>query len=40
MPHLKNEKSISWINALFFWKENAFFAVDSVKAISDVIETP
>jgi hypothetical protein len=27
MPHLKNEKSISGINALFFWKENALFAV-------------
>jgi hypothetical protein len=40
MPHLKNEKSISSINALFFWKENVCSSKDSIKAISDVIETP
>jgi hypothetical protein len=36
------EKSISWMNALFCWKESALFSSskDSVKAISDVIETP
>jgi hypothetical protein len=43
VPYLENEKGISWMNALFCWKESALFAVsskDSVKAISDVIETP
>jgi hypothetical protein len=25
--HLQNVKSISWINALFCWKESALFAV-------------
>jgi hypothetical protein len=25
--HLKNEKSVSWMNALFCWKESALFAV-------------
>jgi hypothetical protein len=27
VPHLKNEKSIYWMNALFCWKESALFAV-------------
>jgi hypothetical protein len=32
VPHLKNEKSISWMNALFCWKESALFAVVKTNA--------
>jgi hypothetical protein len=39
VPHLKNEKSITWMNALFCWKESALFAQWSylVKVPSEAI---
>jgi hypothetical protein len=34
VAHLQNEKSISRMNALFYWKESALFAVVKKKKFS------